>query len=104
MQNTVKYLTSLRNRVFKLLPMKEAYDLGEDNHVYEYLHNLYYNYVGAAICHERLFSTAELMEVQNNIAFLVNRGNELEFSKWRSMVLRSTRLIGSVIDKYNEEA
>ena len=34
------YLSNLRNKVFKLLPMREAHDKGENNHIDEYLENL----------------------------------------------------------------
>lgn len=88
------YLTSLRNKVFKLLPMREAHDNGEENHLCEYLENLCANYAGAFACYPELADSREVVEVYNNIAFLKN--NEVEFAKWRSIVLRSTRLIQSV--------
>ena len=40
-------------------------------------------------------------KVQNNIAFLKN-GENICFKKWRATVLRSTRLIHSVLDEYKE--
>lgn len=94
------YLTSLRNKVFKLLPMREARDKGDENHLEEYLENLCANYTGAFACYPELADVREIVEVYNNIAFLKN--NEVEFAKWRSIVLRSTRLIQSVALKYEE--
>lgn len=94
------YLTSLRNKVFKLLPMREAYDKGNENHLEEYLENLCANCTGAFSCYPELADVREIVEVYNNIAFLKN--NEVKFAKWRSIVLRSTRLIQSVVVKYEE--
>ena len=101
MDTIVTYLTSLQNKVFKLLPMREAYDGGEDNHLYEYLDNLQSNYKGAFICYPEFGEKKNLVEIQNNIAFLQSDRN-VSFKKWRATVLRSTRLIGMVIDEYSE--
>ena len=95
------YLTSLRNKVFKLLPMREAYDRGEDNHLDEYLDNLCANCAGAFDCYPQLANVRELVEVRSNIAFL-QHNTDLEFHKWRAMILRSTRLIQTVALKYEE--
>ncbi len=95
------YLTSLRNKVFKLLPMREAHDRGDKNHLDEYLDNLCANCAGAFDCYPELTTMKEIVEVRNNVVFLKNNEN-VEFAKWRSIVLRSTRLINSVVLK-NEE-
>lgn len=98
MHTLTTYLVSLRNRVFKLLPMREAHDAGENNHLSEYLDNLNINCAGAFDCYPELADMKEIIEVRNNIAFLKNN-SDVEFVKWRSIVLRSTRLIQSVTDK-----
>nr|DAO56485.1 MAG TPA: hypothetical protein [Caudoviricetes sp.] len=101
MQTLSTYLTALRDKVFKLLPMREDYDNGEDNHLEEYLENLCANYAGAFDCYPELKAIEEIVEVRNNIIFLKNN-SEIEFAKWRSMILRSTRLIQSVALRYEE--
>ena len=101
MKTIVTYLTDLQKKVFKLLPMREAYDCGENNHLYEYLDNLQSNFKGAFICYPELRKKRMLIEVQNNIAFLRNE-KDVDFKQWRSTVLRSTRLIQSVLDEYKE--
>ena len=95
------YLSSLRNKVFKLLPMREAHDRGDDNHLNEYLENLCSNFSGAFDCYPELADVREIVEVYNNIAFLKSN-KEVEFTKWRSIVLRSTRLIQTVAAKHEE--
>ena len=72
------YLSSLRNKVFKLLPMREAYDRGEDNHLDEYLENLCSNFSGAFDCYPELADIREVVEVYNNVAFLKNN-KDVEF-------------------------
>lgn len=89
------YLSGLRNKVFKLLPMREAYDTGENNHIYEYLENLCSNFSGAFDCYPELANSKEIVEVYSNLMFLKNNEN-IDFSKWRSIILRSTRLIQAV--------
>lgn len=86
------YLASLQGRVFKLLPMREAYDKGEGNHLDEYLINLCINCDGAFACYPILSESADIVEVRNNIEFLKNN-IDLEFARWRNIVLRSTRLM-----------
>lgn len=102
METIVTYLTSLQNKVFKLLPMREAYDSGEDNHLYDYLDNLQSNYKGVFLSFPELTKNEKLVEVQNNISFFIG-SEDIEFKKWRATVLRSTRLIHSVLDEYKEE-
>lgn len=95
------YLSSLRNKVFKLLPMREAHDRGENNHLDEYLENLCSNFLGAFNCYPELTNAREIVEVYNNIAFL-KCNKDIEFAKWRSCILRSTRLIQVASVKYEE--
>lgn len=95
------YLFNLRNKVFKLLPMREAHDKGENNHIDEYLENLCSNFSGAFDCYPELVDESEVVEVYNNVAFLKNN-KDVEFAKWRSLILRSTRLIQTVAVKYEE--
>lgn len=95
------YLTNLRNKVFKLLPMREVHDKGINSHLDEYLDNLYANFAGAFDCYPELADMREIVEVYNNIAFL-NSHKDLDFVKWRSCILRSTRLIQAVITRYKE--
>lgn len=95
------YLSNLRNKVFKLLPMREAHDKGENNHIDEYLENLCSNFSGAFDCYPELADEREVVEVYNNVAFLKNN-KDVEFAKWRSLILRSTRLIQTVAVKYEE--
>ena len=92
-------LTNLRDKVFKLLPLREAHDIGDDNHLSEYLTNLAVNYQGALIGHPSLLSIKEIVDVQNNIEFL-KENTDLDFKKWRSIVLRSTRLLQSVAERF----
>lgn len=92
------YLTSLQGKIFKLLPMREANDQGVDNHLEDYLDNLCANYEGAFVCYPELANIREMAEVQSNIWSLKSNLN-CDFSKWRSTVLRSTRLIQTVLTR-----
>lgn len=102
MGNLETYLRVLEGKVFKLLPMREARDKGEDNHIDEYLVNLCANYSGAFDCYPVLSTIREMVETYGNVMFLKNN-QEIDFRVWRSMVLRSTRLIHAVILRIDEE-
>ena len=96
------YLVNLQNKVFKLLPMREAHDSGEDTHLAAYLDNLCANYAGAFACYPDLANVREVVEVRSNVVFLKDN-IDVDFKKWRSIVLRSTRLIHTVATRYSEE-
>lgn len=103
MSATITYLTNFQNKVFKLLPMREDYDNGADNHLDEYLDSLCLNYSGALVCYPLFSSTKELVEVQSNLSFLKNT-SDIDFAKWRRTVLKSVRLIDNAIKKIPREA
>jgi len=92
------YLTALQGKIFKLLPMREASDQGVDNHLDEYIDNLCDNCKGAFDCHPELSSIREMAEVQSNI-WALKANLQCDFAKWRSTVLRSTRLIQTVLTR-----
>lgn len=92
------YLTSLQGKIYKLLPMREAYDAGKDNHLFDYIDNLCANYEGAYVCYPELVKYREVAEVQSNLCFL-RANTDIDFAKWRSTVLRSTRLIQTVLTR-----
>lgn len=102
MNSVIFYLEGLRNGVFKLLPMREDYDLGTNNHLDEYLVNLSVSITGAFECYPKLSYEREIVEVMTNIAYLSGTPN-VEFARWRSIVLRSVRLISQVINRGSEE-
>ena len=93
---TETYLTSLQKRVFKLLPMREDSDNGMENHLRDYIDNLCANLDGAFECYRELSRIQEVAEVQSNL-YLMRANISLDFPKWRSMVLRSTRLLQTVL-------
>ena len=102
METIETYLFNLRNKVFKLLPMREARDKGDENHLDEYLVNLSSGLAGAFDCFPSLASEREIVEVQASIAYL-KCTPEVSFREWRSTVLRSARLISRVLDRCIKE-
>lgn len=102
MSTTTKYLSMLQSKVFKLLPMREARDRGEENHLDTYVENLYANLSGAFLTDESLSGNGAIIEVHNNIAYL-KANVDVDFAKWRAIVLRSTRLVHSAIEKAGDD-
>jgi len=103
MDTKITYLKKLLNKIFKLLPMREEYDAGADNFLFEYLEYLRHNYDGAFVLYPDFREDGYLVEVQSNIARLGSEDN-IEFAQWRALVLRSMRLIHRAIKKYQEDA
>ena len=48
------FLSTLRNDVFKLLPMKEAFNEGKDNHISDYIYSLIVTAEGALVTFKEL--------------------------------------------------
>lgn len=95
------YITALRGDIFKLLPMREEYDEGRDNNLREYLDNLWANCSGAFALHPELQESAEFVKVASNLAFLTRDPN-LDFRKWRSIILGSMHLLDDALRKFAE--
>jgi hypothetical protein len=74
--------------------MREAADRGFNNHLDEYIDHLFSNYEGAFLCNPAFDDNLALIEVKNNLAFLRDH-LDLDFASWRSIVLRSVRLIAA---------
>lgn len=95
------YLFGFRNDVFKLLPMKESADIGDDNHLLEYLDTLISNARGALLTFPELNTEKKYINVTNNLCYLLDA--QAPFSKWRKIVLNSTRNIEDLRDRYSGE-
>ncbi len=94
------YLTSLQNRIFKLLPMKEGFDQGTDNHIFDYVDNILSSCKGAMVIFPQLSRDNMFIEIQNNLSFL--KTESIAFPKWRATVLRTTRFVHTLSDKYQK--
>lgn len=97
----VTYLKILQGKVYKLLPMRESYDRGDINYLYEYIDYLKSTYTGALVLYPELCSNKSVIEVGNNIAYLLTE-KDIPFEKWRAIVFKSTRLVQRVLDKCRE--
>lgn len=95
---TIKYINNIQNKIFKLLPMREAYDAGDDNHMPEFLENLYINFKSLIDNDQDAKEYPELFEAYLNIVYL-SENCDINYKKWRSIILRSTRLVHCVIEK-----
>lgn len=89
------YLTHLQSMIFKLLPMKEDFDNGADNHLFDYIENLEVNCKGATERFPELKESTIFCDVINDLFYL--QTSDVSFGKWRNVVLRDTRKIHSLI-------
>lgn len=91
-------LLNLQGKIFKLLPMREDFDAGCDNHLKEYVNGLLVNIIGLADLYPELENHGEYVDVKSNIAYLLAEEN-VPFLLWRNITLKSTRLIQAVIER-----
>lgn len=96
------YISHLRDKVFRLLPMREDYDKGEDNHIFEYLDYLISSIEVGLVRFPALSSNNDFIKACNSLVYLRNN-NRISFKEWRSVILRTTRLINSVLSNKTEE-
>lgn len=90
----LNYLASSRDAVFKLLPMKEEELKGADNHLNDFIDSLIVNIEGAMTTYSVLTEQKSYLWVVNNINFL--RKNEVDFRRWRSIILNSTKKLNNL--------
>ena len=98
MKELVKYLSSLRGDIFKLLPMKEDEQAGRDNHVSEYLDALLINMSGALVTYPMLGSQKQYLYVLNNLQYI--HKNNVSFDRWRKIILGSGKDIDNLYVYY----
>lgn len=98
MEQLKNFLLSLRGDVFKLLPMKESEMSGTDNHLSEYIEAMIINLSGATKTYPTLAAQKQYLYVLNNMNYI--RNNEVDFKKWRKIVLNSTRYIDNLCSYY----
>ncbi len=102
MNSITAYLLGFRDDVFKLLPMKETYDGGEENHIYQYLEMLIVSAKGAMVSFPQLRSQKKYLTVTNNLNYLFTE-TELAFAEWRKIILKSTRYINDLQLLYKKD-
>lgn len=91
-------LRSIRGKIFKLLPMRESFDRGEDNHLEDYVENLSIAFSGAIINFQNLGLDKDVLDAFNIISGL--RGiAQMPYKQVRSAILRSVRILTSAIDR-----
>ncbi len=100
MSEIVYFLKGYRNDIFKLLPMREANDLGVDNHLSDYVKALIINGKGAMITYPELANKKQYLYVINKLSFLAE--DKTDFKQWRSLVLGATQDINTLFNYYAE--
>lgn len=94
--NTIaSYLVVIRNDIFKLLPMKESE--GEGSGLKKYLENLICNLSGA-LSRFGLGKHKQFVYALTNLQYLYD--NNVEFEKWRRLVLNTVSGINGLAEEY----
>lgn len=98
----IQSLVYLQDTIFKLLPMREDYDSGIDNHLGDYLEYVCVNFRGFMLRFPRLVDVhLGLTCIMNDLTFLRSHKDsidEVKFSTWRKIVLHATNELKYIID------
>lgn len=94
------YLTFLYGDIYKLLPMKEEELLGLLYTVPDYMESLLIVIIGALQLYPALKSEKKYLYVLNNMEYLRHNYKDIDFTKWRKIILKSTRNIGELSSTY----
>ena len=103
MEQLVNFLFGVRGDVFKLLPMKESAMDGEENHILEYIESLLINLKGAMSVYPVLNGQKQYLYVVNNLEFLSEHVDNIEFNLWRRIILNSTSNINLLFLQYKKK-
>lgn len=100
MKNVCTFLLKFRNDVFKLLPMREELDNGNNNYLSDYVESILISAEGALTTFAELEAQKNYIYVINNLNYLKNHSS-LEFSSWRKVILNCTRCIDDLRISYS---
>lgn len=90
------FIKGIISDIYKLLPMREGKDKGEDNHLAEFTNSILMNLEGAYEEYPELKNKTRYIYVVNYIRFLISYN--VEFTAYRKLVLDSVRYLSDLID------
>ncbi len=97
------FLDNMINRVFKLLPMREQYDRGEDPFLNEYLQELTLEANGAYQTFPELYDKARYVSVTNTLQYMCCHWLEMPFSSYRRSILKMTNYLSALSKEVGNE-
>ena len=93
------FLENMIDRVFKLLPMRELEDLGEETFLGEYLQELAIEANGAYFSFPELSKKAKYVSVTNTLQYMRQHWSEMEFAAFRRSVLKMTNILAGMAEE-----
>lgn len=88
------YIHRLTGRVFKIIPLKEREDNGEETFVKEYVENLWQDMIGSFSTFPELDQIEAYASVLNKLGYL--KDNEFDINICRKKVFESLKLLNSI--------
>jgi hypothetical protein len=96
------YLDSLKAKIWKLLPMREDSDSGQDNHLPEYLKSLIVEVIGALMLHDVLKRDGYYHSIVNTLTYM--SAHKLGHIEWRAEVFKMMKALERMLVKEGGEA
>ena len=93
------YIRVLIGRIFKLLPMREQVEQGVDLFLDTYLADLADETAGACITFPELYELPAFVSTVNSLNYLRYHWLDMEFSSYRSTVLKMTNNIADIVGR-----
>ncbi len=99
--SVTEYLKNLRGDIFKILPMREDEQDGEQNYLYKYMESLIFNLIGGLEHFDFLGKEKQYIYAITNLRYLMR--DESDLPQWRRITLRTVNGIDSLYKKYGGE-
>lgn len=99
MMHRIPFLTNMIDRVFKLLPMREQYDMGEDPFLDEYLQELTLEANGAFETFPELYDRPRYVSVTNTLQYMRSNWSSMTFRSYRRSVLKMTNYLSALAEE-----
>ena len=100
------FLEKMIDREFKILPMREQYDMGEEPFLDEYLQELAIEANGAYDTFPELYERARYVSVTNTLQYIRRNWKKMTFPAYRRSVLKMTNCLDRLLkeDERRKEA
>lgn len=97
------FLSNMINRVFKLLPMREQFDQGDDPFLNEYLQELTLEANGAYKTFPELYTKTRYVSVTNTLQYMCCNWGKMPFHAYRRSVLKMTNYLSTLVEEVEDE-
>lgn len=98
MFSSKNFIKMIGSRIWKLLPLRDQYDKGEDVHLFEYARSLTLELMGAFETYPDLLDNSYFITIVNTMQYL--NKYTVTHGEWRSEVLKMLNIQNKILRAY----